>query len=106
MVIGPIGASRSSERKAAGLKKLPLPYGSSPCPRGPALSSAYSSRYLAFRLPSRMPAQGLWPPRVMSGCILDRSAAYPGGRSLGATCSRLSRTFEPEPLLDVQCTQP
>jgi hypothetical protein len=38
--------------------------------------------------------------------MVARSAACPGGRSFGATCSRLSRTFESEPLLDVLCSRP
>ena len=50
---------------------------SSPCPWASALNSPYSLRYLAFRLPSRMPAPALRGPLVMSRFIINRSATYP-----------------------------
>ena len=75
MGIGPIDAfwgqrksSRRDERPPRGARgpaiggdpagpKPPFPYGSSPCHRDSALSSAYSSRYRAFGNPSHIPAR-------------------------------------------------
>jgi hypothetical protein len=50
-------------------------YNNSCWPCRSALNSPYSSRYLAFRLPSRMPSPALRGPRAISRCIINRSAA-------------------------------
>jgi len=71
-------------------------YISSCWPCRSALNSPYSLRYLAFRLPSRMPYPALRGPLVMSRCIIDRSATYLG-RFFGALANRLTKTFEPRP---------
>ena len=97
VVVGPIGAFRG-QRKRSRRPKPPLPYGSSPAP---ALrpSAHHTPRGTRFGLPSPIPAQGLRGPSVISRCIVDRSAAYRGGRSFGESPIRLLRTFEPGPLL-------
>ena len=55
-------------------------YNNSCWPRRSALNSAYSLRYLAFRLPSLMHSQALRGPLAMSQCIIDGSVTYLGRR--------------------------
>src|SRR3989337_1583998 len=54
------------------MAQLPRRRSPSPCPRSSALNSPYSLRYLAFRLPSRMPCPALQGPFFINRCIINR----------------------------------